>query len=212
MFGKKNKNSYDKILKQFNQYNSAEELKKYDELKSVYEEIRRFYEKKFNDNAIELKIEKIRIERNLGKQFGVSIGYIITFGISIMGAIISISIQETLKNISPHYWILNFIVIISLYFLIMSSIGKEAEKARPRDIMLNISLRVIEELEKEINENKMKQNEEANRKELFRQISQYIDSSNMIKNIMPPVVAEIAATTELKKGIISNLINNIRKK
>lgn len=211
MFGK-NKNNSNKIIDEFNKYNSPKELEKYEELKNVYSKIRAYYEAKVINNEVDLKIEKIRLERNLGKQLGASITYIIAFGISILGALMSVLIQETLKIVNSHYWILTFLVIGALYFFIMRSIGNEAEKARPRDIMLNISLKVVEELEKEINENKAKQEREDNREKTIQRISQHIDNKNAIKNVVLPVIAEIAATTVVKKRIWSKLVESVKRK
>jgi hypothetical protein len=47
---------------------------------------------------------------------------------------------------------------------------------------------------------------------MIQQISQHIDSNNVIKNTVLPVIAEIGATTVVRNGIFDKVTSKVRRK
>lgn len=147
---KPNKNIYDKVMDEFNSDNITEADKSYSNIKKIYDEIKEFYKNKINNEEMNIKFEKIRIEEKLGKystditEFGVS------YFIVIFGNIFYFMIQDIFQ-----YWnfnrtinfALNFITLAIFLVVTMKSIGKDLKKESPKGLMLNISLKVLDELE-----------------------------------------------------------------
>jgi hypothetical protein len=50
-----------------------------------------------------------------------------------------------------------------------------------------------------------------NRKEAFQEIEKYIDSKNVMRNTILPAMVEIAVTAVVKRGIISKLLEKIKR-
>ncbi|SMC19357.1 hypothetical protein SAMN02745134_00808 [Clostridium acidisoli DSM 12555] len=152
---KPNKNIYDKVMDEFNSDNITEADKSYSNIKKIYDEIKEFYKNKINNEEMNIKFEKIRIEEKLGKystditEFGVS------YFIVIFGNIFYFMIQDIFQYWSFNRTInfaLNFVTLAIFLVVTMKSIGKDLKKESPKGLMLNISLKVLDELENEINE------------------------------------------------------------
>jgi hypothetical protein len=50
-----------------------------------------------------------------------------------------------------------------------------------------------------------------NRKEAFQEIEKYIDSKNVMRNTILPAMVEVAVTAVVKRGIISKLLEKIKR-
>ncbi|MBM7869254.1 hypothetical protein JOC70_000723 [Clostridium pascui] len=221
MTNKRSKNNienyYEKLKNEFTSYTNEVSLKEYNDIEKIYNDIREYYKEKIKNKEINLSVEKIRLERSLGKHSGAGFSYSIAFIIAIAGGIFSSIIQQIIKivemenNFKTSGIVISIFVLLGVYLYAIFALGKDLNKYKPRDVMLNISLKVIEELEKEMNENKAIQEKEVNREKTIEQIKQHIDSANTIKNTVLPVMAEIAATSIVRKGIISKLIRKMRK-
>lgn len=204
--------------------NNMKNKNDHDDILELTNNIKSNYIEKINRNELDIMAEKIRLEHNIGKYNTTYIGYITSFYIAITSGVVGLYFQSSgIFNISKIKGFsdsandtiiavtrfITFIIILLVLTVLMGD--RDTKKNKKMSLINNISLKVIENIEKEINENKVKQEEEINRKELFKEITQYIDNKNIIKNSVVPVIAEIAATSVIKKGIISNLISKIRR-
>ncbi|KZL88782.1 hypothetical protein [Clostridium magnum] len=201
-----------KSIREFDDYFKLYQEKESKEVEELYTHIKESYKLRFKDNQIKIKIEKINLERNIGKYQGALRKHGLTFLIGILGVMIQLLLPEFLKMFGINNSSLNFAVMFICLIFFMSAVGKDFDKERPKDLMKFIALKVLEDIEKETNENKARQEKEANRERSIEQIKQHIDSNNVIKNTVLPVIAEIAATTVVKKGILKTVLNKIKRK
>lgn len=148
MFNKKklSKQSWkEKILEEFNNGSISYNMKDYNDVKEVYDEIKKEYELKISKNEIEIKYEKIRLEKNLEKYNGDEIKDDASLYIAIIAAVLTSAIQEVLKDIA--IWA-HLLIIVGVIFGVTYFVSKSINRIRPIDEMKYISLKVLDDIEK----------------------------------------------------------------
>lgn len=185
----------------------------YQNVSKIYRDIETYYYNRIQeDNNFDIKIEKLRLERNFGKYVGAATNYNVTFYIAMSCPLVVLTIQESLRNFEFSYKFASVIGMSVIIFALVFKFMKESDKVNPRELMILISLKVLEDIEKELENVTITQEKEINRKELLEQIKQHIDDNNIIKNAILPAMVEIAATTVVKKNIIGKLLGKIKRK
>ena len=149
---KDKRNLNEKVMDEFNLDNSADATKGYNNIKKAYEDIEKFYRAKIKNEDFDIKIEKIRIENKLGKyETKISkLGF--SYIIMIFGNIFYFMLQSIFQYMNYNRTlnlILDFISLISILIIVLRSVGKDVNKENPKGIMLNVSLKVLDELKKE---------------------------------------------------------------
>ena len=148
-----NLNEYEKIIKEFNNdIYSTKTIDKYNNIHKAYAAIKKHYEGKIRNKDLDIKSERIRIEQNLGMKSNNIITFSISYYIAIIGTIFYFIFQTLLNNFDIYskeirLWVsLAFLIGMLCYVTIF--IGNGMEKYKPRNLMLVISLKVLEDIEK----------------------------------------------------------------
>jgi hypothetical protein len=122
------------------------------------------------------------------------------------------SVQAVTSSVKKNvlFWLAGYAIvfIIAVYFL---KVKAEKEYNDKRSFLM-LCIDILIEVEEKRNQQKVKLEKEANRKELFQQIQQQIDSKNVMRDTVLPAMLEVAATMIVKKGIIKNVLDKVRRK
>lgn len=185
----------------------------YESISKIYMDIRDYYCNKLKeDSNFNIKVEKLRLERNFGKHTSGLTNFNIAFYIAFGSALIIILLQELIKTFTSNYKYAGVIgiAIIMISFVLMFI--RESNKTNPKEVMILISLNVLEDIEKEINENKAREEKKVNREKAIEEFKQHIDGNNVMKNTIIPTMIEIAATTVVRKSVIGKLLGKLKRK
>lgn len=149
MIWKKKKNKYDikkyeREIKEFSNYNN--EYSFYNEL---YEKVKFHYIEKIERGTIDIKIEKIRLESYMGKHLSMSMNFILYYFIAIFGGIFTVTIQEAVKIFKYSSPPINTIILFIVLAVIIYVVDKNVKKDKPKDVIAFVSLKVLEDIEKE---------------------------------------------------------------
>lgn len=208
MFGRK-KNDKDKSIIEACESlfdiikNSNEEDKELENIKSLYNNIREYYIKKIDSDENFIIYEKIRVEESLGEytkntlginlnMFAIVFSVLATLCIESMGIFdkVNISIFIDLVNIILNSIIKVGIFVFMIFIYAHISVDKNTKKDRNKEILNNIRLKVLNDIEREI--------EIEDKNEVF-------ESSNTKTEYK--FIKEVAVSTGL--GSIFNVISNV---
>ncbi|MCY6370766.1 hypothetical protein [Clostridium ganghwense] len=208
MFKKKKtkKTQLEECLEEFNKYiHSEDKTKEYMGLSEVYTQIKECYTEKIKNNQIDIKIEKIQLEKRLGRYNGAASNYDIMLFISIIAAMFSLYFNVYFNavkvwNFKENIWV-STIFLVVLTLIIIKAFSKDIDKDKPKDIMYHISLKVLKDIE-----------EEQIKKEKMENIKQYIDKRNILESFIKLAIGEVAATKLIKDGVVKKLFNRYLKR
>ncbi|HII4481708.1 hypothetical protein [Clostridium perfringens] len=152
----KNQELIDNCKDEFDKY-QYEENYEIETIKEIYTHIYNGYVKKLKEGNLNIKLEKIRIEKSLAKHKKTSEkldAASITLVIGIITIILN-SIMDFFKSQLTSYHISKdwlFALILIIFALVMRSIENENKKSRAyeRDLVNYISLKVLNDIEKGI--------------------------------------------------------------
>lgn len=155
MFGsKKKENEISKITNEFYRYVNSEDKKKdFSELCELYNKIKRYYLNEMQSNEFSILIEKIQLEKKLGRYTGMKTNYNMTFLIGLISAVLPINIQLMGLTDEKGNLFLGLFSMAAFVISIVMVFGKDITKDKTNDIMISLCLKVLEDIEKEINEN-----------------------------------------------------------
>ncbi|MBC2579978.1 hypothetical protein [Clostridium sp. DJ247] len=122
----------------------------YKNIRKIYKDITEYYDNRIKeDKDFDVKIEKLRLERNFGKQVGIATNYNIAFYIAILCPLVVLILQESLDNFKSSYKFIGIIGIVIMIFVLVFMFMRESDKVNPRELMILISLKVLEDMEKQ---------------------------------------------------------------
>lgn len=189
-FGKKKieLTNYQKVMNVFKSDNNSDATKSCGNINKIYIEVREYYINKRRKEKFDIKIEKIRIEQNLGSFFNNFTAYNMAFYIAVFGSLFYFMIQTILSYIDTGNKIfdsvLSLMVLLGFLFFITKEIDKSIQKDKPRNFMLNISLKVLEDIENEDANKLSKSKEDADKLEKQQRLEQYINRGKVISNFV----------------------------
>lgn len=171
MFKRKKKvdTFYKDCLKQYEEENRDYIKKDHDDIVMLKDKIEKDYRVKIKNNEIDIAAEKIRLEEAIGKYntkvMEFSANLLIAMLAGIFGAFIqSIGVFNFIPKIK---WLSNstndlisnvgkvVIFVIMIYFLAKSFVGKDSKKDKINSVVNNIKLKVLEQIEKEMEKEKL---------------------------------------------------------
>lgn len=148
-----NKEILDKCKYEFDKYQN-EECYYYGSMNELYNYIKGEYIKKINNEDFNIEIERLRIEKSLGKHKKIS-EKLSTSNIALMTSIITVSmgalfavVEDLVKYYNMPWWASWIFIII-----VFSVLGKQVYKshmnsnANERDLVNYISLKVLDDIE-----------------------------------------------------------------
>ncbi|MBU5485975.1 hypothetical protein KQI86_16765 [Clostridium sp. MSJ-11] len=137
--------------------NNFKEDKKYQyelgNIKKAYLEIKKYYKEIFINNKDDIKYEKIRLEKKLGKHHGIRISNNFALDIAIIGVFISIFFSYIIKPFE--HLDLSLILNISCAFFLIFIFRaiKNSDEILAEHLRIYMSLKILDELEKELSTN-----------------------------------------------------------
>lgn len=150
MINKKKKMSfYELVMEEFEKDKERSESGK---IKCIHHEIKEYYKEQVSTKKIDIKIEKIRLEKLTGKYNSELVKYNISFYIALMCAIFPLYFQELFRTTKFNNPVIILFILCSIIFVLIYFFSKESDKDKPKSLMLNLSLKVLEELEEELKE------------------------------------------------------------
>ncbi|MBC2580823.1 hypothetical protein [Clostridium sp. DJ247] len=122
----------------------------YENIRKIYKDIAEYYNNRIKeDKDFDIKIEKLRLERNFGKQVGIATNYNIAFYIAILCPLVVLIVQESLENFKSNYKFIGIIGVIIMIFVLVFMFMRESDKVNPRELMILLSLEVLDDMEKQ---------------------------------------------------------------
>ncbi len=122
--------------------------KDYNNFNSLYNHILGFYLLKIKNDKMDIKIEKMIIEKRIGKYSSESSKFSITFLIGIASALLPLYIQSFVELNNRNKAVVMLCLVCFSFFMIVKSIGKDINHDKDKDIVYNVSIKVLEELDK----------------------------------------------------------------
>lgn len=149
---KKKFNLGERITQNFRQINieNIQNKNDYDDIEECYKKIKTYYINKINAKQIDINIERIRLENSIGKYNGYYSSVYITMIISIFSATMVLIMQEFLKSLKINNYLGNAWFLMILFAIAAFSIGKEFKKDKTKDFTINLSIKVLDEIKREI--------------------------------------------------------------
>lgn len=147
----KNKNNfYKNCTDLYKKYiESKEKIDEYKEIEVLYHSIKDSYSEKIKNKEINIKIERIQLEKKLGKYNGILMNMNINLVFIFVGAFIASIISE----FTDTYINKGITIIVVSFLLILFFVYKYSSKIilndKNREFVYNISLIVLDELERE---------------------------------------------------------------
>lgn len=197
----------EKGIKEFNDYFQSTQERENKEIDDLYNHIREAYRIKFNNDEIKIKIEKMNIERNIGRYQGALRKNGLTLFIGILGIMIQLMLPEFLRMLNINNPAVNFIIMGIFIVWFISNIGKDFDKQRPRDLMNFVALKVLDDMENEIADQKAIDE----KKVTWERIEQCVSKNNVLNNALT-TFAEVAAEKVVREGIVRRVLSVFRKK
>ncbi|MBZ9635510.1 hypothetical protein [Clostridium sp. FP1] len=153
--GRKNKLSdYDKIISKFNSdISNKGTIIQYNNIDKVYNYIKKYYIKKKKQERFSISMEKIRIKDNLGMHPNNLTSSSLAYYIAVIGSIFYFTFQCVINYLNSFInneatkFGLTLLFLFAMILFVSYIIGKDILKGKPRNLMLNISLKVLEDIE-----------------------------------------------------------------
>jgi hypothetical protein len=209
LFGRKNNDKDKSIIEACESLfdiikNSNEENKELENIKSLYNNIREYYIKKIDSDENFIIYEKIRLEKSLGKYTKNTLGITLNIGAIIFSVLVTLFIESMgifdRVNISMFIEIVNVIlnclIKVGVFFFMIfvfthTYVDKNVKKDRNEEILNNIRLKVLNDIEREIEiEDKNEVFESSNTKTEYKFIKEVAVSAgvgsifNVISNVI----------------------------
>lgn len=192
---KKDKN---KLLLEFNKYiNDENKHNRYNHIQELYLKAREHYNKKIKDKDFDIKIEKIKIEKKLGNYSGIMSKSNEAIFVGIFSGVFPLFIERIGLFDEGGNMIRTMLYFFYVLILVAFTFGPTIKKDSTKDAMLYICLNVLNEIEKEIIDEKLKLREEADKKVTTLSqatFEQPFDKRTVLKEIVAPAIMEVAAT------------------
>jgi hypothetical protein len=160
LFNRKKKDTdildYNNYLSEFTRFkDSVDKINEYDAIRKLYDEIFNFYKNKINDKRFDIKIEKLLLERRMGKYNSEKSKAGIAMVIGLFCALVPIYVQGFVE-LSTKYRALIYIgSVIMIFYTIYHEFGKDVIEDKNKDVMYNVSLKVLADIEKEVSLGKL---------------------------------------------------------
>lgn len=205
---KKNSNTFIECDEHFNNIKKDlnKEDKKLEDIANLYNNIKDYYIEKIKTNNNFIIYEKLRLEGELGKYTKNIFNLNLNMGVIILTVLVTLFLESTkvfdIINITQFHYviniILNTIIRMSTFFILLFGClynlkDKNSEQEKNEEVLNNIRLKVLENIEKEIQE-----------KDKIENVA--------IQNINNEVLKEVSATDNkdsnrlIKKGIIGKFL------
>ncbi|WP_315112941.1 hypothetical protein [Clostridium intestinale] len=204
----KNENTFIKCAELFNyiEKDLNKEDKKLEDIANLYNNIKDYYIEKIKTNNNFIIYEKLRLEGELGKYTKNIFNINLNMGVIILTVLVTMFLESTkvfdIINITQFHYVINIILntiirmgtfFILLFGCLYNLKDKNSEQEKCEEVLNNIRLKVLKNIEKEIQEKGKIEN---------------VD----IQNTNNEVLREISATDDkdsnsfIKKGIIGKIL------
>jgi hypothetical protein len=193
---KKGESLYGKYKNEFTNYMSSQSKQlEYKEYSRLYKEIRKYYMEKINCGEIEIAVERIQLEDDLGKYNVEMPVFAANYMITLVCALLPVYLQVAGIFEPNTNRLLTGIIVIGLIAYAARCMAKIVDKDKPKYIILNICLRVIEDIEIEMKEETQKRLVED--KTIYK--SEDKSNINLFNDIVIPSLVEVAAISIFKR-------------
>jgi hypothetical protein len=209
---RKVKGEKEAYLLEFRNYMNDEGKRQvYKEIDALYKEIKLYYSEKMKDYNFDIKIERIQLEKNLGKFEGP----LSNFNMAILIGIITAVFPGYLETYGV-FTAKGNIIVSSIAFLIFCVIltlqlKKPFKKDKIKEVTLSVCLIVLDELEAEVKDSELRTREQSERianKQMLEQIS---DPRRVVKSIAMTALEEVAVGLVSKDSFIRKLFRRKKK-
>lgn len=202
----------DIYLLEFKNYmkNEAKE-QGYKEIDSLYKEIKQYYKEKTKDENFDLKIERIQLEKDLGKFEGTMSNLNMALFIGLITAVFP-SYLEAFGIFSDRGNAISSIVSFAFFCIIlMLQFKNPFKKDKRKEIVLSVSLKVLDDIESENKEKEIRMREESERISNQQMLQQLNDPKRVVKNIAMSALEEVAVGLVKEDGLVRKMFRTKKK-
>lgn len=143
-----------KYIKLFNEFQNDEYKKKeYHEFKTLYKCIRDYYIENISKKEIDGKIERAVLEKKLGRYNGQSYQLNSSLMIGLVCSLLPLYLQSFVQFSDKYKALLMLSSVVIAFITIVKSIGKDLTHDRDKDTVFDLSVKILDEIEKEGDKN-----------------------------------------------------------
>jgi len=146
---KKDCKDYEELIKNFDDNSKSPYDKDYNNVLKLYYHIKNYYKRKIVIGEIDIIIEKVRLEKNIGKYESSLTNLNTTVITGLLCIFIQFIFIEGAKLTRYNNSFVTFSLTVIMMYIFFSVITKQSKKDKYNDLLNYISLKVLEELEKE---------------------------------------------------------------
>ncbi|MBU3182940.1 hypothetical protein [Clostridium psychrophilum] len=177
---------YEKIINKFNvDMEDTKTIEQYDNINKAFMYIRIYYEKKNKDKKFSIKAEKIRIEENIGSNGSNIISFGMAYYIAIIGSLFYTMFELVITAFNKYSNEINvgltIVFLLTMLFFSSYIIGEGIKKEGLRNLRLNISLKVLENIEKEIDDEQKREKEKVGKLEIQQRSEEHLNRGTSFK-------------------------------
>lgn len=177
---------YEKIINKFNaDMENAKTTEQYDNINKAFTYIKTYYEEKNKNNEFSIKAEKIRIEDNIGIHASNIISFSMAYYIAIIGSLFYFMFELVINAFNKYNNEINggltIVFLLTMLFFSSYIIGEGLKKEGLRNLRLNISLKVLDNIENEIFEERKTAKEQAGKLERQQGIEESLNREKVFK-------------------------------
>ena len=177
---------YEKIINKFNvDMENTKTIEQYDNINKAFTYIKTYYEAKNKNKEFSIKAEKIRIEDNIGIHASNIISFSMAYYIAIIGSLFYFMFELVINAFNKYNDEINvgltIFFLLTILFFSSYIIGESLKKEGLRNLRLNISLKVLDNIEKEIFEAQKTSKEETGKLERIQGIEENLNREKFFK-------------------------------
>ncbi|WP_160678737.1 hypothetical protein [Clostridium sp. C8-1-8] len=197
---------YNKYISEFIDFkDSIDKNNEYVALNNLYSEIYKFYKGRMQENDFDISIERILLEKRAGKYNGEKYKANISIMLGFFCALTPVYIQGFVELNPSNKAIIYILSTLVAFGVVYRELSKSVDSDKGKDVVYNVSLKVLSCIEKEIELKKVKGYNKAEAK--VEDINSDVNSKSGIN----PIVLEIAATLLDKDSIVRRIFRKIKR-
>lgn len=219
LFHRKSKDSQNKnyisgevIIQEFDNYFQSDHEKDYKQVNKVYNHIYSIYKAKIDNKELNISVEKIRLEKSIGKYQSAVTKNSTTIITGMLCVFIQFAIVDGMKAFGVQNDFLKYALTYALLFWFLNYMSNDTNKSKPKDVMTYISLKVLDDLEKEYSIENEKKKDVENQQAIVEQLKSENTNSkkDVIMDIVAPAMLEVAATVVQKSSLVKRIFKKGR--
>lgn len=210
LFKKKNADNnvnYNKYFEEFLRFKDSKDREnEYEAMSMLYTQVYEFYKYKIKYQQLDIISEKLVLERRSGRYTSEKSKNNLTILIGMALALVPIYIQGFSELNVRYKAIISIVSVIGIFSMVVKDISKEIIRDKNRDAMFNVCLKVLDDIEKEMEaEAKLLMTNEVaatvQQEEKLKHMSQQANGNWNVEISVPSIINTIESVYKVGKFV-----------